>query len=182
VDVLRTHDSHRRIIFHSRAKHFPLVWTADFCADHRPAETHFIHSRARGKNFSQQTLALLHQTPGAQKEKNKHNRDHRLATDTSTGSVDTSRGFRGKKKRERFGTQPQTPRPLSQKSRVHTHTSYGVFAVWLTHQTPINIKFDRYLLYFYSFKYYYINSVSNLFYYISYYLMYVINIILYSLL
>ena len=42
-----------------------------------------------------------------------------------------------KKKKKRFGTQPQTPRPLSDFSPVHTHTSYRVFPVWLTHQTPI---------------------------------------------
>ena len=45
--------------------------------------------------------------------------------------------FAGKKKKKKFGTQPQTPRPLSDFSPVHTHTSYRVFPVWLTHQTPI---------------------------------------------
>ena len=69
-----------------------------------------------------------------------------VATDTSIGSVATSTAVsEGKKK----GTQPQTPRPLSEKSRVHIHTSYRVFPVWLTQQTQmIRIRFVKELLHY----------------------------------
>jgi hypothetical protein len=63
----------------------------------------------------------------------------RKADTTGRGHVRWVRGHvpRISREKKRFGTHPQTPRPLSEKSRVHIHTSYRVFPVWLTHQTPI---------------------------------------------
>ena len=82
-----------------------------------------FHSLAcEGKNFFTTDSRTF--TPDTWSTKGKKKAQQR--PQTGHGHVRWVRGhvprISREKKKKKFGTQPQTPRPLSEKSRVHTHT------------------------------------------------------------